>query len=160
MWGQVPKPGVSAAGSSSSGGSGGSSGQYSTPSVGYTAGTYYFPAGGGLAANATRTNVVTQQGSGGTISNYSIWLPAGTGSGSAVITWYDGATAEAVTCTIAASSNGCSDTTHTFNYAAGDLLSIQMVVSTATITSAATMTWGTGQIGPAGATGSQGVTGP
>lgn len=145
---------------SSSGGSGGSSGQYSTPPVGYTAGTYYFPAGGGLAANATRTTVVTQQGSGGTISNFSAYFTGGTGSGSAVFTWYDGSTGQSVTCTVAASSNGCSDTTHTFNYSAGDLLSIQMVVSGGTITSSVTMTWGTGQIGPSGAAGAAGSTGP
>ena len=69
----------------------------------------------------------------------------GAGSGSAVFTWYDGTSSQTVTCTVAASANGCSDTTHSFTYSAGDLLSIQMVVSTATITSAVTMTWGTGQ---------------
>lgn len=138
---QIPMP---------TGGGGGASGQYSTPSVGYTAGTYYFPAGGGLAANAARTNVVTPQGASGTISKFAVQIPAGTGSGSAVFTWFDGSTSQSVTCTAAASSTGCSDTTHTFNYAAGDLLSIQMVVSTATITSTVTMSWGTGQIGPTG----------
>ena len=135
---------------SSSGSSGGSSGQYSTASVGYTVGTYYFPAGGGLAASATRTSVASIQGSAGTISKFNFNLTAGSGTGTATVTWYDGATAEPVTCTVPVSSNSCSDTTHTFNYLAGDALSIQVVIGTATITSPVTMTWGTGQQGPAG----------
>lgn len=148
--------GINGGGSGGSG-SGGSSGQYSSASVAYTTGTYYFPAGGGLAANATRSNVATTQGSAGTVSKFAVTLPAGTGSGSAVFTWFDATTGQSVTCTAAASSNGCSDTTHTFNYVASDALSIQMVVSTATITSAITMTWGTGQVGPAGPPGINGV---
>jgi len=150
-------------GGASSGSGGGSSGQYSTASVGYTAGTYYFPAGGGLAANATQANVMTVQGSGGTISNFAVNLPGASGGGTATFTWFGGAsgtTAEPVTCAAnTGNSFSCSDTTHTFTYAAGDKLSIQMVVTTATVTSQVTMVWGTGQVGPAGATGATGAAG-
>ncbi len=131
------------------GGGGGSSGQSSAPSVGYTTGTYYFPAGGGAAANGTRHECSHTAGGDpwiGTISKFSVTgSPRGTGSGSAVFTWYDGTSSQTVwdVYEFTASANGCSDTTHSFTYSSRRTCSqYQMVVSTATITSAVTMTWG------------------
>jgi hypothetical protein len=62
------------------------------------------------------------------------------------VTLYDGATAEPITCTITAAANSCSDTTHTFTPAVGDLLTWQIaptgtVVITPNIQLAAN--WGT-----------------
>ena len=142
------------------GGAGGGGGsQYSTPSATYTAGTYYFPTGGGAPANASRTAVQVTQGAAGAISNFSIsFLPALGGGVTATVTAYDGATPMATTCTATATA-GCSDTAHTSAYAQGDATSVQMVISGGSYTGIVAFVFGTGQAGPAGATGATGAAG-
>lgn len=153
---QLPIPGPIAGGGGGGSGSGGSSGQYSSSSATYTvAAPWYFPAGGGLAASTTRANVATTQGSTGSISAFATTVaPAPSAGTTLVFTWYDGTTSEAVTCTVAAAATTCSDTTHTFTYAAGDALSIQMsVTGGSSYVGTVAMVWGTGQVGPTGPAG-------
>src|SRR5579864_3429672 len=80
--------GQTVSGGGTGSGSGGAGGQYSTAAAIYSIGTVYFPPGGGLAANATETNVDGVVGTAGTISNFTVSLSAAVGTGStAIFTW-------------------------------------------------------------------------
>jgi hypothetical protein len=158
---------------SGGGGSGGGIVVYSGSTVAY-AGTMYFAVGGGAAVSATEANVQAASPSAATISNLQVQLSAALGVGnSAVFTWRDSGASQPLTCTISgASATSCSDTTHSFNVASGDLIDIQSVVtgtvvvtpttviSTALGTSGVGVTSVFGNPGPAvGATGDIGATG-
>lgn len=130
-------------------GNSGGGGQYSTASTGYTIGTYYFPPGGGLAANATESSVQGGVGVAGSITNFTAVLSAAPGVGNTItFTWRKAtppgsAGDQVVTCAISGgTATSCSDTTHTFNTSAGDLLDIKAVVTGGTVTAALVMTWG------------------
>ena len=154
--GGSPSPCYSAA--AASGGSGGGSGLtvYSgLAAVSLSGATVYFPVGGGSAASATEASVSTYQGTGGTVSGFgaSISAALGTTTGthnSVVLTWRKNATGQTVTCTITDPATTCSDTTHSFTYAAADALDVQAVftgtiiatpvwVLTASVSSASTL---------------------
>ncbi len=142
---------------------GGGGAGYSATSATYSAGTYYFATVGGAPASATQTTVQVLQAAPGTMSNLGVTLSPALGSGQTfTFTFYDGVTSEPVTCAVAASASTCSDTTHTFSYLAGDLLSIQGVLSSGSYTGTVAFVLGTGAvgIGPTGATGATGATGP
>jgi hypothetical protein len=105
--------------------------------------TTYFPIGGGSLASLTEANVNTFQGAAGTVSGFGVDISAALGTtvvtnNAVVLTWRKNAANQAVTCTITNPATTCSDTTHSFTFAAGDALDIQAVF-TGTIT--ATPVW-------------------
>ena len=159
------------------GSGGGAAGAYSTASASYTtAAPYYLPPGGGLAANTTEALVQGTAPVSGTISNFSATLSASPGANTLTFTWRKGGVDQAVTCAITGSNTSCSDLTHSFSVASGDLLDIKVVATTGTVTAAIVLQWAqpgvagptgpagptgaTGAQGPAGATGATGATGP
>jgi hypothetical protein len=82
--------------------------------------------GGGISST-TEANVDQSAPDAATISNLYVQVSSAPGTGNTfVITLRDGASSQAVTCTISAASTGCSDLTHTFTPAAGDLLDWQL----------------------------------
>ena len=90
--------------------------------------TIYFPVGGGSLASSTEANVQTFQGTAGTVSGFGASISAALGSGnSAVLTWRKNSAGQTVTCTITNPATTCSDTTHSFTFAASDTLDIQAV---------------------------------
>lgn len=95
-----------------------------------TGSTTFAPIGGGGAASATEANVQTLMPSTVGFSNLTVKLgtaPGGTASYAFVLR--DNSTSEAVTCTITGAATSCTDTTHTFNAAANDLLDIEITPS-------------------------------
>ena len=105
--------------------------------------TVYFPVGGGSLASSTEASVQTFQGVAGTVSGFGANISAALGTTVAtnnvvVLTWRKNGSPTAVTCTITNPATTCSDTTHSFTFAAGDALDIQAVF-TGTIT--ATPIW-------------------
>lgn len=105
--------------------------------------TIFFPVGGGSLASATEASVNTLQGTGGTVSGFGANLSAALGltvatNNIVVLTWRKNGVNQAVTCTITNPALTCSDTTHNFNFNAGDTLDIQAVF---TGTIAATPIW-------------------
>jgi hypothetical protein len=156
-WAQAPQPSPFTGGG---GGSGGSSGQYSTASAAYTvAAPYFLPPGGGLAASTTEALVQGVASSTGAISNFTASLSAAPGSNTLTFTWRLNGTSQTVTCAITGAATTCSDTTHNFAIVQGNLLDVQVVATTGTVTAAIVLQWGTGQIGPSGATGATGAAG-
>src|ERR1039458_3981133 len=119
----------------SSGGGGGVS-TYSRESI-LLSGTSYFPVGGAASPTATEAGAQVAASAAATISGLSIQLGATPVSGNIVFTVRrctpsSGACTgsdQTLTCTITNPAVGCSDTTHSFNAAQGDLLSIKAVVS-------------------------------
>lgn len=93
--------------------------------------TQYLAIGGGAAVSSTEANVEIQSPAAATISNLSVQLSAALGlSTSAVFTWRDSSSSQALTCTISgASATTCTDNTHSFNAAQGDELDIQVVTT-------------------------------
>lgn len=105
--------------------------------------TIFFPVGGGSLASATEASVNTLQGTAGTVSGFGVNLSAALGTTIAVnnvvvLTWRKNGASQTVTCTITNPSTTCSDTTHSFTFAAADTLDIQAVF---TGTIAATPIW-------------------
>jgi len=100
-----------------------------------TAGTYYFPFGGGGAPSTTESDTKTLVESAAAISNFGVQLSVAFGSGnSGAFTIRDNGVDTAVTCTISgASAVSCNDTTHTFNTTAGHAYTVKLV-TTGTIT--------------------------
>ena len=139
---------VNGGNTSCAGGGGGSAGTGLTvysglAGISMSGATIYFPVGGGSLANATEASVQTFQGSAGTVSGFgaSISAALGTTVGAnnvVVLTWRKNATGQSVTCTITNPATTCSDTTHSFTFAAGDNLDIQAVF---TGTISATPVW-------------------
>lgn len=135
---------VNGGNTSCSGGGGGGGGTGLTvysglAGVSLTNATIYFPVGGGSLANATEASVQTFQGSAGTVSGFGVSLSTSLGgTNSVVLTWRKNAAGQSVTCTITAPALTCSDTTHSFTFAASDTLDIQAVL---TGTIAATPIW-------------------
>jgi hypothetical protein len=128
---------------------------YSGPSLTFT-GTAFFPIGGGGLSSTTETNVDLAAPATATVKNFTVQLSVAPGTGNSIaFTWRDNAASTAITCTVSGSATSCSDLTHSFTAAAGDLLDIQAVTS-GTIISASTAVMGT-QIGIA-ASGGGGVT--
>src|SRR5208282_1541263 len=131
----------------SSGGGGGAVGYSGAPVV--TA-TVYVPLMGDTAGSTTRANVGWPAPSAAPISNLQAYSSSVPGTGNTlVVTLYDGSTAEALTCTITAAANSCSDTTHTFTPAAGDLLTWQ-ISPTGTVTITPNIQIGANWATPAG----------
>jgi hypothetical protein len=108
-------------------GSGGGIVTYSGPSLTVT-GTLYFPIGGGGVSSGTETNVDVEAPSPATITNFYVQLSAALTAGNLVVTWRKNAAGTAVTCTIT-SGTSCSDLTHSFTVAQGDLIDIQAIAS-------------------------------
>ena len=105
--------------------------------------TVFFPIGGGSLASATEASVNTFQGSAGTVSGFGADISAALGTTVAannvvVLTWRKNGANQAVTCTITNPAVTCSDTTHSFSFAAGDAIDIQAIF---TGTIAATPIW-------------------
>ena len=116
----------------SGGGSGGGAGLpvYSANSI-VLLGTQYIPVGGGAAVSSTESAVQVKAPAAATVSNLSVQLSAALGIGaSAVFTWRDGGSSQALTCTISGvSATSCQDTTHSFSAAQGDEIDIQSVTT-------------------------------
>jgi len=115
-------------------------------------GTEYFPVGGGSLPDTTEANVQTASPASATVANFFVNLSAPLGTGnSAVFTWRKGGASQAVTCTISgASATSCSDSSHFFNAASGDLLDVQAAVTgIVTVTPTVTMAATFGDINPA-----------
>lgn len=147
---------------SNGGGVGGSSGAYSTGSATYV-GTEFLPPGGGLVASATEASVQGLVTIAGTISNFSVSIPAALGAGKSLIfTWRDNGADQLVTCTISgATATSCLDVTHNFPVVVNDLIDIKVVSSASQVVAGLVAQWGTpGVAGPAGAAGTNGTNGP
>jgi hypothetical protein len=116
-------------GGSGSGGTGGLT-VFSGSSV-TLLGTQYVAIGGGAAISSTEASVQIESPTAAQVSNLSVQISAALGvSASAVFTWRDGGSGEAVTCTISgASQTTCQDNTHSFNVAQGDEIDIQIVTT-------------------------------
>lgn len=143
----------------------GSGGQYSTASAGYTTAAPYFIApGGGLAASTTEAGVQGTATVAGTISNFSATLSAAPSTNTITFTWRKNGADQTLTCAITGAATNCSDLTHSFTVAQGDLIDIKAVATTGTVTASIVLQWGTpglqGPAGPTGPTGTNGVTGP
>jgi hypothetical protein len=97
--------------------------------------TAYTPFDGGGLSSTTEANVDQAAPDSATISNFYAQVSIAPGAGNTfVITLRDGAASKSVTCTISgASATSCSDLTHSFTPAAGDLLDWQ-ITGTGTIT--------------------------
>ena len=111
--------------------SGGGISVYSANGLTVTANTYYFPIGGGGTPSTTETNVDIDSPAAATITNFFAQLSVALGMGnSGVFTLRKNAASQSITCTISgASTTACSDTTHSFNVAQGDLLTVQLVTT-------------------------------
>jgi hypothetical protein len=93
--------------------------------------TQFFPPGGGAPASSTESDVQVASPATATISNLHVQISSALGMGnSAVFTWRDAGSSTTSTCTISgAVAVSCSDTTHSFTAAAGDLLDMQTVTT-------------------------------
>jgi len=114
-----------------SGGSGGGGITVFSASTLTLLGTQFVPIGGGAPVSSSEASVQVESPTAATISNLSIQLSAALGMGnSAVFTWNDGGSPQALTCTISgAMATTCTDTTHSFSAAQGDELDIQVVTT-------------------------------
>ena len=94
-------------------------------------GTQFVAVGGGAAVSTTEASVEIQSPTAASVSNLSVQLSAGLGLGnSAVFTWRDGGSSQALTCTISgASATTCVDNTHSFSVAQGDEIDIEAVTT-------------------------------
>ena len=126
---------------------------YSASSLTLTAATRYFPIVGGGLPSTTETDVDTEAPSAATISNFYASTSVAFGVGnSAVFTYRNNASDQSMTCTISgASATSCNDSTHSFNVAKGDLVTIK-VVTTGTIVVSPTLVM-TAQFGTTGSNG-------
>lgn len=112
------------------GGGGGGVISYSS-SADSLSGTQFLPPGGGAPASSTESDVQVPSPAAATISNLHVQISSALGIGnSAAFTWRDAGSSTTSTCTISGgSATSCSDTTHSFNAAAGDLLDMQVVTT-------------------------------
>lgn len=119
-----------------SGGSGGGTFNYSDNGVTVTANTYYIPIGGGGIPTTTEANVSIAAPSATSVSNLQVSVSVAPGAGNSyTITLRDAGADKAVTCAISgASATTCSDTTHSFNVASGDLIDWKFVSAGTIIT--------------------------
>ena len=125
--------GTAAAGSGGSGG--GTSGWSGLPLTLATTATQYTPPVGGGATSATESVADVGFPAAATISNLYVSLSASLGTGTTLaVTLRDAGVSRALTCTTASGGTSCSDTTHSFNVAKGDLVDF-LIVATGTVTS-------------------------
>ena len=141
----------SATASGGGGGSGGGIVTYSGPAL-TPSGTQFVAIGGGALASTTEANVQVGAPSAATVSALFVNLSAAPGAGNSIaFTWRDGASSKALTCTIANTATSCSDTTHSFTVAQGDLVDIQLVTTgTVLVTPVTTIATAYGTTGTAG----------
>ena len=94
-------------------------------------GTQFLPPGGGAPASSTESDVQVASPAAATVSNLHVEISSALGVGvTAVFTWRDAGSSTTSTCSISGNSaKSCSDTTHSFNAAAGDLLDMQVVTT-------------------------------
>ena len=125
-------------------------------------GTQFLPPGGGAPASSTESDVQVASPAAATVSNLHVQLSSPLGAGiTAVFTWRDAGSSTSVTCTISgAVAKSCSDTTHSFNAAAGDLLDIQVVTTgtPAALNVLFTSAFGTSNVGVTSVFGNSGPT--
>jgi len=114
-----------------SGAGGGGITVYSGTGLTVTANTYFFPIGGGATPSTTEANVDIASPSDATVSNFEVQLSVALGAGNTgVFTWRKAGASQTLTCTITgAIATACSDTTHSFTVAQGDLVDIQLVTT-------------------------------
>ena len=152
------------AAASGSGSGGGGIVVYSSGSAINPSGTQFVAIGGGGQASTTESDVRIGAPSGATISGMFVNLDIALGSGNSMaITWRKAGVDQSVTCTVTDPATTCSDTTHSFTVAQGDLVDIKLV-TTGTVIVAPGLTiatnFGTGATGPTGPAGATGATGP
>lgn len=133
-WSCTTAAGVTACQATASGGGGGSGGGIVTYSSGAAinpVGTQYVAIGGGGQASATEADVEIGSPSAATISALfvNLDLPPGIGN-SIAFTWRKAGSDQTLTCTVSgAVATTCSDTTHSFTVAQGDLIDIKLVTT-------------------------------
>lgn len=126
---------------------------YSSPASVALTGTQFFPIGGGGTPSTTETNVDVDSPSSATVANFFVQLSGAPGMGNSVaFTARKNASDQALTCTAANAATSCSDTTHSFMVAQGDLLTVK-AVTTGTILSSLNVIFAV-QFGQITATGS------
>lgn len=90
----------------------------------------------GIGGEANVTTTAAAAGSeipsDGTIASFRGRLPAAPGGSGVVFTLFKNGTATAVTCTIAAASTSCTDSTNTLAVAAGDTIAVRIANSSGT----------------------------
>jgi hypothetical protein len=98
-----------------------------------TAGTYFFPLGGGGAPSTTESDEKTLVQSAALASNFAVQMSAAIGMGNTgAFTLRDNGVDQTVTCTVSGTGAGgtaCSDTTHTFNTTAGHTYTVKLVTT-------------------------------
>lgn len=116
---------------SGSGGSGGGIVTYSSGSAINPAGTQFVAIGGGGQSSTAESDVRIGAPSAATISAMFVNLDLAAGLGNSIaFTWRKAGASQTLTCTISgAVATTCSDTTHSFTVAQGDLIDIQMVTT-------------------------------
>lgn len=103
---------------------------YSGTSLTLTAGTRYFPIGGGGTPSTTETDVDVEAPAAATITNFYAQLSVTLGAGqTATFTWRKAGADQSVTCQISGTATTCNDTTHSFAVAQGDLIDIKLVTT-------------------------------
>ena len=128
--------------------------------VSLTGATVFFPIGGGSIASATETVVQAKINAATTFSNFGAQLSVALGATNSVaLTFRKNTTGQTLTCTITDPAVTCSDVTHSFTVAVGDLVDIQAVF-TGTIVATPTFVFatqaGVAVVGPTGPTGPTG----
>ena len=125
-------------------------GGYSSAAAISFSGTQFLPIVGGGAPSGTETAVQLAAPFAGTFQKFTVKNSVAPGLGNSIaLTVRDNATSQSVTCTLGATSNNCTDLTHSFTFAQNDLLDIQTV---ATGTPAATNLYIAYQLGNIAAT--------
>lgn len=141
--------GTGATGATGSGGATGATGAGAAPIAGDSGTTiavgstvYAHPNGhsttGTDSTGATRFKVPRA----GTVQTLYVEASSGHGSGDNVYTLRKNGSDQAVTCTITGAATTCSDLTHNFAVAAGDLLSVKVVTASGGLAVAVSHAWG------------------
>lgn len=121
---------------SGGGGGGGTSGWSGAPISLLVSATQYVPWVGGGSTSTTESLVQNKAPAAFSIANLQLSLSASLGTGTTLaVTLRDGGASEALTCTTASGGTTCTDTTHTFSVAQGDLLDF-VITATGTVTAA------------------------
>jgi hypothetical protein len=102
---------------------------YSGPTA--FSGTQFLPLAGGSSFSATESEVQSASPTAAAVTNMQVHVSVAPGAGNSIaFTWRKAGVSQVLTCTISgASATSCSDLTHSFNAAQGDLLDVQMVTT-------------------------------
>lgn len=131
-WACATSAGVTTCQATSSGSGSGDSGitVYSSGAAIAPAGTQFVAIGGGGQTSAAESDVRIGAPSAAVISNMFVNLDVALGTGNSMaIAWRKAGSTQTLTCTVTDPATTCSDTTHSFSVAQGDLIDIRLVTT-------------------------------